>query len=809
MSSNTQNTEAALTVPVDDVLRYELLESNGPKNAPTGDPVMSVRDLNVSFNTEAGTVHAVRGVNFDLWGGRTLGIVGESGSGKSVTALSLIGLLDDNAHVKGSIKLRGTELIGLTDEEMSQYRGANISMIFQDPLSALTPMFSIGDQLAEALKIHDPEMSKADVRARCIELLELVGIPEAEDRLDSYPHEFSGGMRQRVVIAIAIANNPDIIIADEPTTALDVTIQAQILDLLKVAQKETGAAVVLITHDLGVVAGIADDIMVMYAGRAVERASVDTLFARPGQPYTMGLFAAVPKPHMPSNTRLVPIKGNPPSLAAIPPGCPFSPRCPIAGPECFKTEPHLEALDPAEGHLVSCLKMQQIRDQHLTYKEVYPDLEPLTPKWAEVPRDERPVVLELKDVTKVFEVQSKGLIRRTKGTVTAMDKVSFQIHEGETLALVGESGSGKSTTLMEIMDLAVPKEGTITVLGKDTRDLKSARERRELRRDLQVIFQDPMMIFQDPMTSLNPVYTVGRQLGEGLRIHRGYSKKQALDRATELLSMVGIPNAEQRVKDYPHQFSGGMRQRAMIAMALACDPDILIADEPTTALDVTIQAQIIELMQEMQKKNGNAIIMITHDLGVVADDILIADEPTTALDVTIQAQIIELMQEMQKKNGNAIIMITHDLGVVADVADKIMVMYAGKPVEFGTADEIFYHPVHPYTWGLMRSIPEQVTNEKKPLTPIKGNPPSLVNVPEGCSFSPRCPYATELCRAEKPPVYTEPSGHYARCFYCNDPEFVAKNAPTTTRDVADGEPQAATGAAPQHAAGAADPKKEA
>ena len=269
------------TTTMDDTLRYELLEGNGPKGAPTGDPVMSVRNLRVSFNTEAGVVHAVRDVNFDLWGGRTLGIVGESGSGKSVTALSLIGLLDDNAHVSGSVKLNGEELIGKSDEEMSKIRGARISMIFQDPLSALTPMFSIGDQLAEALLIHNPDMTKDEVRKRCIELLTLVGITDPENRLDAYPHEFSGGMRQRVVIAIAIANNPDIIIADEPTTALDVTIQAQILDILKVAQKETGAAVVLITHDLGVVAGTADDVMVMYAGRAVERASIDTLFERP------------------------------------------------------------------------------------------------------------------------------------------------------------------------------------------------------------------------------------------------------------------------------------------------------------------------------------------------------------------------------------------------------------------------------------------------------------------------------------------------------------------------------------------------
>ena len=340
-------------------------------------------------------------------------------------------------------------------------------------------------------------------------------------------------------------------------------------------------------------------------------------------------------------------------------------------------------------------------------------------------------LLEVDDLKMYFHTQD--------GVVKAVDGVTYTLDRGETLGVVGESGSGKSVTAMTIMGLIDMPPGRIE--GGDVRYRgRSLLEMTE--QEMQSIRgNDIAMIFQDPMTSLNPVYTIGRQLGEGLRIHRGYSKKQALDRATELLEMVGIPNAEQRVKDYPHQFSGGMRQRAMIAMALACDPDILIADEPTTALDVTIQAQIIELMQKMQEQNGNAIIMITHDLGVVAD-----------------------------------------------IADKIMVMYAGCPVEFGTADEIFYSPIHPYTWGLMRSIPEQVTDEKKPLTPIKGNPPSLVNVPKGCSFSPRCPYATDLCRTERPSLYTTPSGHYARCHYCNDPEFVAKNSPKNSRsaDVADG-----------------------
>ncbi|SFX31994.1 ABC transporter ATP-binding protein [Olsenella sp. kh2p3] len=636
------------TTTMDDTLRYELLESNGPKGAPTGDPVMSVRNLRVSFNTEAGVVHAVRDVSFDLWGGRTLGIVGESGSGKSVTALSLIGLLDDNAHVTGSVKLNGEELIGKSDEEMSKIRGARISMIFQDPLSALTPMFSIGDQLAEALLIHNPEMPKDQVHKRCIELLTLVGITDPENRLDAYPHEFSGGMRQRVVIAIAIANNPDIIIADEPTTALDVTIQAQILDILKVAQKETGAAVVLITHDLGVVAGTADDVMVMYAGRAVERASIDTLFERPSQPYTMGLLGAVPKPHVAAEHRLVPIKGNPPSLAAIPAGCPFSPRCPMATDECRKTEPELLPIEAGEGHLVSCHHMDEIRDKHLTYADVYPALEPLLPKWADVPRDKRPVVLEVKDLVKTFPIQGKGLIRRNKGTMTAVDHASFTIHEGETLALVGESGSGKSTTLMQIMDLVVPEEGTITVLGKQTSELKSARDRRELRRNLQIIFQDPMSSLDPRM----PIYDV---LAEPLEA-QGWDKNKINKRIGELMYLVGInPDYVDR---FPSQFSGGQRQRIAIARALATSPKLLLLDEPIASLDVSIQAGIINLLEDLQ----------------------------------VQLKISYLF-------------VAHDLAVIRHISDTVAVMHLGKIVEYGDTEEVFTNPQDPYTKALLSAIP--------------------------------------------------------------------------------------------------------
>ena len=333
-------------------------------------------------------------------------------------------------------------------------------------------------------------------------------------------------------------------------------------------------------------------------------------------------------------------------------------------------------------------------------------------------------LLEVDDLKMYFHTED--------GVVRAVDGVSYTLDRGETLGVVGESGSGKSVTHMTMMGL-IPmppgkiEGGSVLYRGHDLLNMPEAQMQ-------HVRGNDIAMIFQDPMTSLNPVYKIGKQVGEGLRLHRGYSKEQALKRAVELLDAVGIPEPEKRVNEYPHQFSGGMRQRVMIAMAPACDPDILIADEPTTALDVTIQAQIIELMQEMQEKNGNAIVMITHDLGVVAD-----------------------------------------------IADKIMVMYAGRPVEFGTADEIFYESRHPYTWGLIRSIPEQATDEKKPLTPIHGNPPALSNLPKGCVFSPRCPYATDKCRAERPQRFETGTGHYAACHYAGDADFIKKNAPDTSR----------------------------
>ena len=684
----------------DDILQYELLEGNGPKGAPKGDPIMQVRDLHVSFATEAGVCRAVRGVNFDLWRGRTLGIVGESGSGKSVTALSLIGLLDDNAKVTGSIIMNGEELIGKTDEEMSEIRGERIAMVFQDPLSALTPMFTIGDQIAEGLITHHPDMSKQQIHDRCVELLELVGIPQPEERLSSFPHQFSGGMRQRVMIAIAIANNPDVIIADEPTTALDVTIQAQILDVLAKAQKETGAAVVLITHDLGVVAGAADDILVMYAGRPVERASIDDIFQHPSMPYTMGLLGAVPKPHIAASQRLVPIQGNPPSLVDIPKGCPFSPRCPLATPECSLSEPNLEVVDANSGHLASCRRLQEIIDKNMKYTDVFPVPDLLPADWADVPRDQRPVTLEVDHLVKHFPLTGGGMFRRTIGQVAAVDDVTFKIRQGETLALVGESGSGKSTTLMEIMNLMKPEDGRIVVLGHDLAELKKKAERKALRKDLQIIFQDPMSSLDPRM----PIYDV---LAEPLKVHK-WSKEKINRRIGELMEQ---------------------RQRISIARALATDPKVLLLDEPIASLDVSIQAGIINLLEDLQAK-----LKISY------------------------------------------LFVAHDLAVIRHISDRVAVMYLGQVVELGETEDVFTHPRHPYTQALLSAIPvpDPVVERTRQRIILKGDLPSPSEKHPGCRFASRCPVKLRLtpeqqkmCETKRPVLTSD--DQIATEFACHFP----------------------------------------
>jgi peptide/nickel transport system ATP-binding protein len=646
------------------------------------EPVLRVRDLNVAFSSEAGIVRAVRGLSYDLKPGRTLGIVGESGSGKSVAALAVMGLLPETARVSGSVLLKGRELVGLDDDAMSAVRGRDIGMIFQDPLSALTPVLTIGDQLAEALEAHG-NLPRAAVRERSVQLLELVGLPDPPARLKSYPHELSGGMRQRVMIAIAIANRPSVIVADESTTALDVTIQAQVLDVLRAAQRETGAAVVLITHDLGVLAGMADDVLVMYAGRPVEYGSVHDVFYRPTMPYTMGLLAAVPRPDLKKSHRLAPIEGSPPSLVALPPGCPFAPRCPLVVERCLEVEPPL-ATHSRGAHAAACVRAREIEERGLTSTDVFPPPPVLLSPFAGVPRSERRALLEVENLERHFPLTSGALLKRRIGTIRAVDGVSFDIRTGETLALVGESGCGKTTTLLEIMRFASPPNGRLAILGRDVRTLKTPAQQMQIRRELQIVFQDPLASLDPRM----PVYDI---LAEPLVTH-GWGREAINARIGELMDLVGLNR--DHVDRFPEQFSGGQRQRIAIARALALEPKLIVLDEPVSSLDVSIQAGIINLLEELQAKLGVSYLFVAHNLAVVRH-----------------------------------------------IAHRIAVMYLGRIVEIGDVEQVFERPRHPYTRALLSAvpIPDPEVERAKQRVLLTGDIPSARTKLFGCRFRSRCP----------------------------------------------------------------------
>lgn len=604
-------------------------------------PLLEVENLAVTFPTEAGELAAVRGLSYHVAPGEVVAMVGESGSGKSAAAMAVIGLLPEYATVSGSVRLGGAELLGMSDADLSQIRGARIGTVFQDPMSALTPVYTVGDQIAEAITVHHRDVSKAEARRRAVELMDLVGIDRAETRARSFPHELSGGERQRVVIAIAISCDPDLIICDEPTTALDVTVQAQILEVLKTARDVTGAGVLIITHDLGVVAELADRALVMYAGRAVETAGVESLYADRRMPYTAGLLGSVPRLDSPRGTRLVPIPGAPPSLVMMGPGCPFAPRCPLARPACRESEPDLAALKP--GHSAACFRSDQVAGRSAA--EIF-GVSTAGPDVDDEASGE--VVVRVKDLSKTYRLTKGVLLRRQIGEVRAVDGVSFELPRGRTLGIVGESGSGKSTTLHEILELRAPQSGSIEVLGNDVATLSTGR-RRELRRDLQVVFQDPV-------AALDPRLPVFDILAEPLGAN-GFRKDATEARVSELLEIVGLSRAD--AGRYPGEFSGGQKQRIGIARALALQPKILALDEPVSALDVSIQAGIINLLLDLQREFDLSYLFVSHDLSVV-----------------------KLL------------------------AHRVAVMQHGKIVEYGEADEVFAHPRHDYTRALLAAIPQ-------------------------------------------------------------------------------------------------------
>jgi len=604
-------------------------------------PLLEVDNLAVTFPTDAGDLYAVRGLSYHIAPGEVVAMVGESGSGKSAAAMAVIGLLPTYAQVSGSVRLEGNELLGCSDADMSTIRGARIGTVFQDPMSALTPVYTVGDQIAEAITVHHADVSKADARRRAVELMDLVGITAAETRARSFPHELSGGERQRIVIAIAIANDPDLIICDEPTTALDVTVQAQILEVLKTARDVTGAGVLIITHDLGVVAEFADRALVMYAGRAVETASVTDLYADRQMPYTAGLLGSVPRLAAHRGERLVPIPGAPPSLVILPPGCPFAPRCPMAADDCRAAEPTLAPVAP--GHTAACIRTDQVAGRSAA--EIFG-----VTTQSQIADDdsETQIVVRVKDLSKTYALTRGVVFRRRIGEVRAIDGISFEVPRGQTLGIVGESGSGKSTTLHEILELRAPQSGSIEVLGADVATLSTDR-RRELRRDLQVVFQDPV-------AALDPRLPVFEILAEPLGAN-GFDRATTDTRVAELLEIVGLSRAD--ASRYPGDFSGGQKQRIGIARALALQPKILALDEPVSALDVSIQAGIINLLLDLQRE----------------------------FDLTY-------------------LFVSHDLSVVKHLAHRVAVMQHGKIVEYGNADQVFADPRHPYTRALLAAIPQ-------------------------------------------------------------------------------------------------------
>jgi peptide/nickel transport system ATP-binding protein len=667
-----------------------LVQPQADSTGNAGRPLLEVKNLSVTFPQRSGDVRAVRDISYTINEGEFLGIVGESGSGKSVSSLAIMGLLPDTAHIEGEILYNGAPLLTMNDRQLSRIRGSEIAMVFQDPLSALTPVYTVGDQIAEALRLHDRALSAQAASARAVELLKVVGIPDPTRRAQAFPHEFSGGMRQRAMIAMAIANDPRLIIADEPTTALDVTIQAQILEVLQKAKDLTGAAVSLITHDLGVVAGQADRVAVMYAGKLVEFGSVDQVFHEPTMPYTIGLLRSVPNIRTAGTTRLVPLEGRPPSLASLPPGCPFAARCPAAIDICRTEEPALVEHGGPDRHLSACHRAGEILDGTLTRAQIFPRPEALGSR--QIPADAEPVLV-VNDLVKHFPLMKGGVFRRQVGVVRAVDGVSFTLKPGRTLAIVGESGCGKTTTILELMELVAPQSGSIRIVGQDVAKL-NAHSRSRLRSEIQIVFQDPA-------AAVDPRLPIVDVVGEPL-LAQGVPREKRTARVAELLDLVGLDSS--MLDRYPHEFSGGQRQRIGIARGLATDPKILVLDEPVSALDVSIQAGVINLLQDLRDQLGLSLVFVAHDLAVVRQ-----------------------------------------------IADDVAVMYLGKIVEYGPIADVFDRPRHPYTQALMSAapIPDPAIERTRERVLLQGDLPSPAERIDGCRFRTRCPLYKILGERER------------------------------------------------------------
>jgi peptide/nickel transport system ATP-binding protein len=656
-------------------------------------PVLEVEELRTVFMTDAGMVRAVDGVSFSVGPGETLGIVGESGSGKSVTALSLLRLLEEPARIiGGSIRFQGQEVLAMSPAQLRAWRGDRASMVFQDPMTGLNPVIRILRQVTEHMVSHGRQ-TRRSAKPRAIELLRRMGVATPERAAAAFPHEFSGGMRQRVMLGIGVANDPVLLIADEPTTALDVTIQAQILDLLRQLNTDFGTAIVLISHDLGVIGSVCRRVAVMYGGEVVEEAETTAVLEDPRHPYAWALVNAIPRMGSPAGTRLTAIEGQPPDALNLPPGCRFLARCPFAVSRCGSEHPPL--MEVAPGRRARCWVTADGRS--------LPAPRPAAAAAAPAALPQGAPLLETRGLEKHFPLPRTGFLTPRR-VVHAVNGVDLVLHRGESLGIVGESGCGKSTLARLVTRLHEPTAGSIRFEGADITHADAA-AMRPLRPRLQ-------MVFQDPYASLNPRIAIGDALAEPLLVHgRVPSRQAARVRVAALLETVGLnPSWAGR---FPHEFSGGQRQRVSIARALALEPDLVVADEPVSALDVNVQAQVLNLMLDLRARLGLAYLFIAHDLAVVRA-----------------------------------------------FCDRVGVMYLGRIVEEGPAAEILSAPLHPYTVALVSAVPEP---GRRRLV-LGGEPPSTLALPTGCAFRARCPVAQARC-AEPPPLVEVAPGRKAACHF--------------------------------------------
>ena len=667
----------------------------------TGEPLLDVRDLRVAVGPERHPTLIVRGVSLQVRSGEIFGLLGESGSGKSLTVQAINGLLPPGVRVTGgSVKFNGEELIGTSSKRLSQIRGDRIGMVFQDSLTSLNPMMRIGPQVAEPLLLHH-KADREQARSLVAERLRAMGMPDTREAVRRYPHEFSGGMRQRATIATALIATPELLIADEPTTALDVTVQAQILDICQRLNEELGVAILLISHDLGVLSEICTTIGVMYAGRIVHTGPTRSLFEQPSHPYTRALVESMPRTAGSRNTRLKAIGGEPPSPQALPSGCAFHPRCAFAIAKCVEEEP---ALAPVGQTRSACWVAQAGKLPPLAQtgapNETQQAREPARAQTQEA-------LLTATDLRRYFAVPSETLFGRDRH-VHAVDGVSLELHRGDTLGIVGESGCGKSTLARCLLRLIDVDAGSIAFMGRDITNLEGD-ELRRIRRHMQPIFQDPY-------ASLNPRLRVANIVAEPLTVN-GFAASDVAARVAEALDLVGLGRG---LGDrFPYQLSGGQRQRVGIARAIVLRPALIVADEPISSLDLSIQAQIINLLRDLQQRFDLALVFISHDLRIVRQ-----------------------------------------------LCSKIAVMFLGKIVESGPTNEVCTRPRHPYTSALLASVPElSFTRETRTRTLLAGDPPSPISPPSGCRFRTRCAFARDRCADVEPQLTGRDSDHLWACHF--------------------------------------------